>query len=234
MADTDTKIRKFLFDENNFDAMEAVDIPPVFSVLEMEMAKQEAFEQGRRAGHAEAVAMREKTVADILAAIERQATILFAAEAARASLYEAETLFLARAIFTRLFPGLNERHGLEEVIRAIVTVLEGQRSQPEVIIEVGPDYAPDVRAHLTESLKAAHDGICTVLGNADLRAGECRMRWNDGGSQRSARAICEEISRVFEQTLADRPILRNNDISGPDEIRANIMEQAGSKGDIDG
>jgi flagellar assembly protein FliH len=209
MPEQDTKIRKFLFDANNFD-MRPEDMPPVFSSDELGAARQEAFEQGRRAGHAEAAAQREKLVADLLGRITQNFSTLFEAESRRAGLYEAETLFLARAIFGRLFPGLNERHGLDEVTRAITTVLEGQRAQPEIVIEVHPDYTGDIRQFLSSALKAANEGICTVTGNPDLGPGDCRMRWEDGGATRSATRICEQIAHVFEQTLADRPILRDN------------------------
>jgi hypothetical protein len=210
MAEQDAMPRpqKFMFDVNNFDAR-TEDEPPVFTGEQIEAARKEAYELGRAAGLAEAKALREKHIGDLLAAIKQNFTTLFTAEATRASQYEAETIFLARAVFNRLFPELNRRHGLDEVMRAIVMVLEGQRAQPEIVIEVHPEYADDIRLYLGRVLKA-HEGICTVAGNAELGAGDCRLRWEDGGASRSATRLCGQIGRIFDQTLADKPLLRDN------------------------
>lgn len=209
MAEPDSKIRPFMFDVNNFDDTKIAP-PPVFNESEVDTARREAYEQGRKAGLAEAKGLREKLVADLIGAIKERFITLVAMEDHRSSQYEAETLFLCRTIFARLFPALNERHGLEEVTRAIATILEGQRTVPEVIIEVSPEYLDDIREQIGLILSAGRQGTCTVNANPELKAGDCRLRWEDGGASRSAQAICEQIAKVFEQTLADRLILRDN------------------------
>jgi flagellar assembly protein FliH len=211
MAEQDTvpPMRKFLFDVNNFD-IRTEEEPPVFSGDQVEGARRDAYEQGKQDGLAEAKGLREKHVADLLGAIKQNFTALFAAETKRAGQYEAETLFLARAVFGRLFPGLNEKHGLDEVIRAITAVLEGQRARPEIVIEVHPDFTDAIREHFGRTMKSLHEGICTVDGNADLGPGDCRLRWEDGGAARSATRLCAQIGRIFDQSLADKALLRDN------------------------
>ncbi len=211
MAEQDTAppMRKFLFDVNNFD-IRTEDEAPVFSGDQLEAARREAYEQGKRDGLAEAKALREKHVADLLGNIKQNFIGLFNAEQKRTGQYEAETLFLCRAVFHRLFPGLNEKHGLDEVVRAITTVLEGQRARPEIVIEVHPDYTDAIRDHIGRTMKSLREGICTVDGNPDLGPGDCRLRWEDGGAARSATKLCAQIGRIYDQALADKALLRDN------------------------
>ena len=216
MAEPDNKLRPFLFNVNNFDDVKVVP-PPTFVESEMDAARRDAFEMGRKAGLAEAKAQREKLVADLIGAITAQFELLIAAEDKRSSQYEAETLFLSQTIFARLFPALNERHGLGEVANAIATVLAGQRTAPEVIIEVPPAYLDDIRGQIGQAISVGREGTCTVTAHADLAEGDCRLRWENGGAARSARRIAEQIGRVFQQMLADRAILRDNNT----EIEAN-------------
>jgi flagellar biosynthesis/type III secretory pathway protein FliH len=103
------------------------------------------------------------------------------------------------------------------MVSAIVTVLEGQRMRPEITIEVHPDYAHEIRDYLGHALKSLHEGICTVAGNPDLGPGDCRLRWEDGGAARSATKLCEQIGRIVDQALADKPLLRDNSESDSGE-----------------
>jgi len=213
--DTMAKPKKYFFDLNNFNddfgPEPEVPPPPVFSQEELDGAQKSSYDRGKRDGLAEAKASRDKQVADLVGRIAQNFSTLFAAEDARMSLYESETICLARAIFERLFPGLNERHGLAEVERVIMGVLESHRMRPEIVIEVAPDYVEPVRISINEALKGAHgNGSCAVEGNPALGPGDCRMRWNDGGAERGAARIAGQIAEVLEQTLADRRSLRDN------------------------
>ncbi|HEY8192148.1 MAG TPA: flagellar protein FlbE [Alphaproteobacteria bacterium] len=219
MADHDAipKAKKFFFDQHCFDdgyveEPEFVEpAPPTFSEAELETARQESYARGKKDGLEEARISREKIVADLIKKISSEFTTLFAAESARNAQYEAESVYLARAAFSRMFPGLNEKHGLQEVERIIIQTLEHLRSLPEIVIEVHQDYVESVQAHIastTESLSAT--GICRVAGNESLGKGDCRLVWQDGGGSRSADAIAAQIMQVFEQTLADRAPLRDN------------------------
>jgi flagellar assembly protein FliH len=219
MADHDAipKAKRFFFDQHCFDdgyveEPEFVEPPPpTFSEAELEAARQEAYARGKRDALEEARISREKFVADLIQKISREFATLFAAESARNAQYEAESVYLARAAFSRMFPALNERHGLQEVESIIIRTLENVRNLPEIVIEVHPDYVESVQAHLAvtgQDLAAA--GKCRVAGNESLDKGGCRLAWQDGGGSRSADAIAAQIMQVFEQTLADRAPLRDN------------------------
>lgn len=219
--DTTPKAQKFMFDLHCFDdgyveEPEFVEPPPpTFSEAELAAAKEESYARGKKDGLEEARISREKLIADLMQKISREFATLFAAESARAAQYEAEAVYLARAVFARLFPALNEQHGLGEVESVIIKTLEHCRNLPEIAIEVSPDYVEPVQERIAAAAAAlSASGLCRVAENPALKAGDCRMIWQDGGAARNAEAIAAEIARIFEQTLADRPRLRDNGNDG--------------------
>lgn len=236
MADQDTlprKDKKFLFDQNNFDdgsmGEPSRPVQTIFSLKEVEDIQKKAHARGVQEGMTQSAATREEKIASILKTMGASLTSLLTAEGARAAFYESETIALVRAIFAKLFPGLNERHGLEEVTRMVTAVLESQRSQPEIIVEVHPDYVDAIHAHAEALTARFHGGAaCTVKGNESLGPGDCRLSWRDGGGLRDAAGLAEQIGAQLEQALADQAALRDN---GPQPVATKPARGAAKKGD---
>ncbi len=230
--------RKFLFDHNSFDEdghLQSPDLnapppPPVFSEDELARARTESFAKGKSEGLAEAAASRDKKVADLMQVITHNISTLFAAEDLRIRQYETEAVALARAIFNRLFPALNARHGLEEAERAIREVLEGQRRQPEITLEVHPDFVEQINEYVKKCLRQGNiDSRCRVIGNNTLTPADCRFSWSGGGAGRDTAALAEMIDRQLNQLLADRPRLRDNE-SEAQPPENNAPEQTPEQG----
>ncbi len=220
MADQDALTRaprKFLFDINNFDEQEEPDPdapppPPVFTEDEMALGQKEAFERGRQKGLAEAKELREKAVADLVETVTDRLGRLFDSEIRRSQQFEAESLLLTRQIFEKLFPLLNEENGLAEVEKAVATVLETQRQQPDIIVEVHSDFLEDIRGVADLVKRSVHlPGTVTVTANDTLNQGDCRLSWNDGGAERNATGLAAAIRKTLEEALAGKPVLRDND-----------------------
>ena len=54
--------------------------------------------------------------------------------------------------------------------------------------------------------------FCKVAGNDQLGAGDCLFHWKDGGALRNATRIAEQIAEHLDQTLAERPALKDNEV----------------------
>lgn len=214
--------RKFLFDVNDFDEKDEADDstpdeppppppPPTFSEAELEGARRDGLARGRAEATAEALASRERRVADLLEVISREFSTLFAAEDLRNAQYEAESVRLALAILERLFPAMNRKYGLAEIQRIISEVLETQREQAMIKIEVQPDYVETIRDHVDRVMKQGNiEGECQVMGNQALGDGDVRMSWADGGAFRESTETAEDIAHHLQVILAERPRLRDN------------------------
>jgi len=213
------KASKYFFDLHNFDeehivepVIDEIPPPPVFNEDDMARSRREGFNEGKREGLNEAAASRERQVANLLDKVAQEVGVLFLAEDARMGLYETETVALAKSIFAKLFPALNAREALQETEYMIVQVLEEHRSQPEIRIEVHPDFCADIEAHITTILSKSHSsGKCLVIGHPDLSPGDCRMSWHSGGAERNVSSLSEKIMKIFDQTLGNRPLLRDNE-----------------------
>lgn len=210
--------RKFLFDLNDFGDKQPKEEeenlpppPPTFSEEELARARAESYEEGKRAGHAEENARREKFVAGIVEKIGKNFETLFATEKARAAVFETEAVTLARHIFARTFPRFNAAFGLAEVEQTVRNVLESKKDVPEIVLEVHPDYEDDIRKYTDLIIQSLHlAGRCTVRGNAALGPGDCRMQWENGGAVRDAAGLAAQIEAELQQVLAAGPILRDN------------------------
>lgn len=218
--------RKFLFDLRDFDdrhkEVEPEEPPPppppVFSEEEMERARKEAYQQGYKAAMAEADSSRERKIADLLQVISREFSTLFAAEDLRNAQFEAESVRLTLATFQRLFPALDKKLGLTEVQSVISDVLENQREQTEMKLEVMPDYVEPIHDYVQRILRQANiSGVCNVIGNQAMGPGDCRLTWEQGGAQRDSQQLAENIENHMQHILAERPRLRDNRRS---EVRA--------------
>lgn len=217
MGDQDTikRPQKYFFDRHNFDDGRKDEPeeppPPTFSQEELDAARRDSYDRGKRDGLTEAKTGYEKLTLDVLEKIKQNFSTLFAAEDTRIALYQTETAALAQAIFIRLFPALNDRHGLDEVQQVIASVLDTHRAKPAILIEVCPAHTEAIRVQMDKMAAGLTGlGICTVQPAADLGPGDCRLSWHDGGGTRHAGRLAQEIEGILQQALADRPRLRDN------------------------
>jgi flagellar assembly protein FliH len=204
-------LKKFLFDNNNFDTPDPDFVaPPVYSQEELSHNKQSSYDQGKADGYAEAQASFEKQTTDLLMAIRDHFSILFDEEDRRARMFEKESAQLAYTIFARAFPALNEKLGLQEVKTAIQHVLETVREQPEIIVEVPQAYVGVIQGHIDHLLRRDGGPRCIVRASDHLGAGQARMMWTNGHAMRDGPQLAERIRLQIEQMLADQAILADN------------------------
>ncbi len=226
-------MKKFLFDVHNFDGNndkdsdeELVEVeppPPVFSMDELNAAKAAAYEQGKQDGIREALTRIEQQTADVLSVIRDHFAILFDAEDRRSRTFEKESVQLGYTIFAKAFPALNRRFGMEEVKTAIIDILETAREQPEIIIDVPPDYVSAIQHHIDGLFRQEGGPRCTVRGNDALGPGQCKMAWVNGSAMRNGTHLADQIRVQIEHVLADKAILADNEDSSdvlPDHAAA--------------
>lgn len=219
-----------MFDMNSFDddfeeeEEEELPPPPTFSEEELADARQKAFDEGKQAGLDEAAASRDREVVNLVAALSQNFALLFAAEEEREARYENEAAHLARAIFQTLFPRLNETQALDEIdhfVRQALSIHSGSDT-PEIIVEVHPDDLNELDARLS-ALKDdnSFSGLYTMRAAPNLARGDCRLLWYNGGGKRDISGLKEQIEEYFEQSLAGKPRLGDNEEDNADNNADN-------------
>ena len=225
------KPQKFLFDTNNFsepdkDAEEEI-IVPTFSEEELESAKRSSFEQGRAQGLKEAEESRGKFVSALLENVTVDLKSLFASEEERDKRYEYEAINLTMQIVKQLFPALNKKHGLDEIQAMLAEILDAQKEQPQIVIEVHPDYTQDIETQIHEIITSFHStAIIDVTGKDDLGLADCRCSWKNGGARRNADALFKQIVTTLQEGLADQPIIEDNEVNDTEGVLSENNDAA--------
>jgi flagellar assembly protein FliH len=182
--------------------------PPTFSEEELTLAREQAYEQGRQAGHQEAAQSLEQMVGMAMASAAHHLQGLGAAQAAGAEELAREGAAIAVALVRKLHPEFARRYGLDEIEAAVLDCLHHLDRSPKVTIKVAPALAEAVKEK-AEGLadKAAFDGKLGVIGDPSLALGDCRVEWGDGGAERDqsrAWALIDQAAEAVLGSLAQR------------------------------
>ena len=178
--------------------------PPTFSEEELTLAREQAYDQGRQAGHQEAAQSLEQMTGMALATAAHHLQALGAAQAADAEELARQGAAIATAMVRKLHPEFARRFGLAEIEAAVLDCLSHLDRTPKVTIKVAPQMAEAVKEKV-EGLaeRAAFDGKLGVVGDPSLAPGDCRVEWGDGGAERDQSRAWALIDQAVEAALGD-------------------------------
>lgn len=215
-------LAKFLFD-TSFDvedapapaAAEAVTAAPPpppappepsFDAADLAAARQEGHAEGFAAGEATALASVDKAAADTLAVLGRSLAT-FAGEladdhAARARLMLETSL----AALRRLMPELARRGGLGEIEGLLQQTLAELRDESRIVVRLNDQMLDGLRGRLDAvAQQAGFEGRLVLLADEEIAPGDCRIEWADGGVERLAKRVWDDIEAAVGRALATSP-----------------------------
>lgn len=212
-----TAVRKFLF-ENSFDAPAQPEEPAVEDVSEQEgtapqhseeelaEARREAYQAGLEAGREQALAEQardeENRLTDTLEQLSRQLGAL--EPQIEQSLQRARTDAVRAGILVvqKLFPRLVERQGDQEVRGLLEDSLTHLMEEPRVVIRVHDSQLDALRGQMEQIKdKSGYEGKTVLLADQEVRPGDIRIEWADGGVERDSERAWQEIGKLIEHTL---------------------------------
>ncbi len=185
------------------EEMPAAEPPaPMFTEDEINLARESAFDEGRRQGREEAARADEARVAQGLAAIAGALDDLVRrqedanAEAAR------DAARVAYTAVRKVLPAACRVYAFEEVANVVEEVIGQVLDEPRIIVRVGPGLADLLRPRL-EAVADGHgfEGRVVVQEDPRLPAGNCRVEWADGGAERDQARLLAEIDAAVERAL---------------------------------
>ncbi len=183
--------------------------PPTFSEAQLEQARQEAHQQGRQAGHAEAEAAHNKAAEEQASATKALLQVI------------SNRISIASEEHTRF---LKAQHGLMlNLSMAVARKVAGDalKREPQASVQVllkecmtlfaGNErvtvFVPAVRY---EGLKLAIDtilpqlkdfqGQLEVQGDDTLDENDCRVEWKSGMAEHNAELLWTEIEQIVKKT----------------------------------
>lgn len=235
----------FYFRQNIFDegyvAPDEAPPAPTFSEEELEAAKKEAFESGKREGIQQTTqreqSARAQFVAKALDKIASTTQELFGEEEQREQRFQAEAVALASRIFESLYPVYEEKYGFENLKFHIESVLKKHSKTPTIEIYVSENNVEGIQQFLNDLTTKGHNGIFDVYVDKNLDDSACRLSWPQGGSYFNNSEMAEEIRGILAQTLAGTDVnshdsKKDDEISHKDDVLSDKGDASADEPDI--
>lgn len=204
-----TNGQPFFFDQHVFDdddlaAVEGVE-KPEFTKSQIASIQKEAFEKGKHAGFEDSETSTTKNILSVLEKIERDMSVLFAAENDRNKQYEEEAVHLTFSIMRKIFPLYMEEYGDKELQTTIKDIISNHNSPAKIKIELPESILPALEKHV-KSLEGTLDKHITLIPNTSLQQHECHILWPDGGVICNRNMIAEKTLAIMKEALAERGV----------------------------
>lgn len=208
---------KFMFDLDFAAPKVANTIPLADHHTQLTEAESRGYAKGFAAGQQEAEAQTARRLAQVLERVAQTlATIVGGLQAVEMRL-EAEAVEVATAVARKLASELVAREPLVEIERLVRDCFRQLSTTPHVVVRVSEDLYP----HIVEKLdgianESGFQGRLVVLAESDIRDGDCRIEWADGGvirdTARTEAAIAENVGRFVAARRGDaNPSVKGTD-----------------------
>jgi flagellar assembly protein FliH len=199
---------KFMFDVDFASAGEK-EADRAKSQAALEAAVAEAEARAFRAGQAKALADTEVELQRRnTAALERIGATLATMASGLGAIerrLEAEAVEVAVAVAVKLAPELIAREPFAEISALAADCFSHLVGAPHVVVRVNDALYADAREHIEEIARmSGFDGRLVVLAEPDIRPGDCRIEWADGGLTRDRAATEAAIGEAVGRYVAAR------------------------------
>jgi len=203
------------------------EIVPTFSEEELELARLQSFEEGKKEGLAATTETLTKQINQTLAQIDQQLERAFLTQDSVNEALSHAALSVAKGVCAKMLPALSERHSFGEVERVIVAVFNKIVEQPRVTISVHSSLSQALEERVLEiSAGKAYQGEIVFQSDETMSPSDCKVEWSNGGSERDAKAMWEDISAIVERNIGDDPALWDEPQETPPMAEAAALEGA--------
>lgn len=170
---------------------------PVYSEIDLDAARAEAFEQGTVVGGQRARDTAQEAIVAVLDRIGRALPDLVAQFGEIREDARKEAAVLAFKIASKLAGELIGRQPLAEVEAMIADALAQlgeQGNVPRIVVRVAEDLVDGLGEHVDGlAARAGFSGQIVLLADRDMGGSNCRVEWADGGAERDVAALEHEI-----------------------------------------
>lgn len=166
-------------------------------------AREEGFAEGLVAGETNATSLATQTIAAAAGTLAAHAASMTAAlEASRDENHEA-AVGLALSVGRKLASHLIGQQPARELEALIAECMPSLSGVPHLVIRCHPDLADQIREIATTHIATSgYAGRLVVMGEPDIRLGDGRLEWVDGGLIRDTAALETDIDETIANYLA--------------------------------
>ena len=200
--------------------LEEANRPPIFTVEELEAAKEAAYASGRQQGMDDALAGLEQQVAIHLDAITSRLSSLAELHGREVARLRDEAAMLALAIARKAVPAYAKRSGLAEIEALVHETFNYLVEEPKVTIRVAPPVVEPLRPRVDEiGQRLGYEGSVVLVADEKVAEGDCRLDWPGGGMERTGERMWGEIMAAIERAVGafdDHPAAKDDQGGGAD------------------
>ncbi|KQT46953.1 hypothetical protein ASG47_10115 [Devosia sp. Leaf420] len=182
---------------------EPVGIPEDVVARLVREAREEGYAEGLMAGEGNSTSMASQTVAAAAGMLAAHAASMTAAlDDARMENHVA-AVDLAVSVGRKLAFHLINREPAGELEALIAECMPSLSGVPHLVIRCHPDLADQIRDIATAQIATSgYAGRLVVMGEPDIRLGDGRLEWVDGGLIRDTGALGTDIDETIANYLA--------------------------------
>ncbi|MHA6297019.1 FliH/SctL family protein [Devosia sp. CAU 1758] len=168
-------------------------------------AREEAYAEGLRAGEQNAASMAAQAIAAAAGSLATQSAKMTVALDEARNEHHQEAVELALSVGRKLALHLVARFPLGELEALVAECLPSLTGVPHLVIRCHPDLADAIRDTATGQMAhAGFAGRLVVMGDPEIRLGDGRLEWVDGGLVRDIADTSRQIDRQIATYLASR------------------------------
>lgn len=176
--------------------------PPMFSEQELLLAREQAFEAGKRAGIHEAEAATQRLAATSLQALAGRLQALERHYVELAGRRERNAIRAALAVARRMLPAYAEREGRAELEALFAEHMAHLVEEPRLTVRVHDSVLDEARARLEQlAAGAGFEGRLMVSADPTIAPGDCRIEWAEGGMERNQKRFWQDIDAAVARGL---------------------------------
>ena len=168
-------------------------------------AREEAYAEGVAAGERNATSVAAQTLAAAAGTLATQSAEMAAALDDAAAQVQREAIELAASIGRKLALHLLARYPTVELDALIAECMQSLGGVPHLVVRCHPSIADGIRDVATGHMQTSgFSGRLVVMGDPDMRLGDGRLEWVDGGLVRDIGATAKDIDLKISAYLAAR------------------------------
>lgn len=190
--------------------------PPSFTEDDIQIARDQAYEEGRAAGYREAEDSQKAQIAASMAMAAEEVRGLAAQQDAANDARARNAVRVAMAVVAKMLPAAARNNAVGEIEAVVTECMTHLLDEPRVIVRCAESLAEPVREHCNQMANSVgFEGRVVVHPDARLPPGDCRVEWADGGAERTQEKLWQEIQAIIERALEPAPDMA--DPARPDE-----------------
>ncbi len=173
----------------------------------MRKLSEDAFEEGKAEGQAEALQSLEKSCEVILENILGALTTIVSRHEEQIASMEKNTASLVLAVIQKLAPAIVADKPLSEIENLVQECLRNNPLEPRMVIRVDEKMLPLLRKKI-DAIQTASDynGQIVLISETMSNISDCRVEWIDGGAERDFDELMKSIEEAV-RLFIDAPII---------------------------